>query len=96
MIVRTSRYKDIEIATLTAPDGREYRYLRRRFIPSDAGTVVLAEFVVTRGDRLDNITARYLGDPEQFWRVCDANRAMQPEDLETVGTRLQIPLPQKG
>ena len=25
--------------------------------------------------------AQYLGDPEQFWRICDANGAMRPEEL---------------
>ena len=33
------------------------------------------------GDRLDNVSAQYLGDPEQFWRLCDANNAMEPEEL---------------
>ena len=37
----------------------------------------------------------YLGDPEQFWRVCDANRAMRPDELtETIGRRLRITLPE--
>jgi hypothetical protein len=50
---------------------------------------------VTEGERLDNITARYLGDPEQFWRVCDANNAMRPEELtETIGRKLRITLPE--
>ena len=31
------------------------------------------------GDRLDNLAARYIGDPQQFWRLCDANGAMQPK-----------------
>ncbi len=96
MISPTSRYKDTDIATLQSPDGRLCRYLRRRFVPSPAGTIVLAVHTVTAGDRLDIITARYLGDPEQFWRVCDANSAMQPDDLIEVNRRLLIPLPQKG
>ena len=37
----------------------------------------------------------YLGDPEQFWRLCDANGAMRPDELtETVGRRLRITLPE--
>jgi len=36
-----------------------------------------------------------LGDPELFWRVCDANRAMRPDELtETIGRRLRITLPE--
>jgi hypothetical protein len=59
----------------------------------------LAEHVVTDGDRLDNVTARYLGDPELFWRVADANLAMQPEELtgpDRRGRRMRIPLPTGG
>jgi hypothetical protein len=54
---------------------------------------LLQEHEVTQGDRLDNITHRYLGDPEQFWRLCDANGAMRPEELEVPGRRLRITLP---
>ena len=47
------------------------------------------------GDRLDNITSAFLGDPEQFWRVADANGAMRPEELtERVGRRIRITLPE--
>ena len=57
--------------------------------------MLLLEHVVTQGERLDNITAQYLDDPEQFWRVCDANRAMCPDELtEEVGRRLRITLPE--
>jgi hypothetical protein len=50
---------------------------------------------VTQGERLDNITARYLDDPQQFWRICDANRAMRPGDLTAgIGRRLRITLPE--
>ena len=91
----TSRYFGIEIAKLTIADGREEPYVRRRFLPL-ATSMPLSEHMVTQGERLDNITARYLGDPEQFWRVCDANNAMQPEALtaeEQIGRRLVIPVP---
>jgi len=49
---------------------------------------------VTQGERLDTITARYLGDPTQFWRVCDANDVLQPTELtEEVGNVIKIALP---
>lgn len=95
----TSRYYGIETAKLMTPDGREIIYLHRRFLPDGIKAVVLTEHVITQGDRLDNVTARYLGDPEQFWLVCDANNAMRPEDLmaeSEIGHRLPIPLPQGG
>ena len=50
---------------------------------------LLVEHTVTGGDRLDNLAAHYFGDPELFWRICDANRALRPDDLtETAGRRL--------
>jgi hypothetical protein len=91
----TSRYYNTETATLETRDGRVITYLRRRFVPPPESFSLLQEHVVVEGDRLDNITARYLGDPEQFWRLCDANAAMRPDELtEEPGRRLRITLPE--
>ncbi|HSD58378.1 MAG TPA: LysM peptidoglycan-binding domain-containing protein [Methanotrichaceae archaeon] len=93
----TSRYHGIETAKLVTPDGREIVYLRRRFLPDGSKSAIFAEHTVTQGERLDNITARYLGDPEQFWVICDANNAMRPDDLTAeIGRKIRIPLPQVG
>jgi hypothetical protein len=90
-----SRYQYIETAKLVRPDGTEIVYLTRRFVPQPEQFTLLQEHVVVEGDRLDNVTANYLGDPEQFWRVCDANRAMRPDELmEEIGRRLRITLPE--
>jgi hypothetical protein len=91
----TSRYHGIDTATLETSDGRTIVYLRRRFVPPPERFALLQEHTVVQGDRLDNLTAQYLGDPEQFWRLCDANAAMRPEELtETIGRRLRITLPE--
>jgi len=69
-------------------------YKRRRFLPRGEEMSLLAEVTVTRGDRLDLIAARTLGDPEQFWRVCDANDAMNPASLMAEpGRTLRVPVP---
>ncbi len=95
MFEQTSRYYAIEQVIFTGADGREIGYVRRRFLPDAASAVVLAEHTVTQDERLDQITAHYLGDPEQFWRLCDANNAMNPEELTAqIGRKLVIPLPQ--
>jgi hypothetical protein len=48
--------------------------------------------MVQQGERLDNITAKYLADPEQFWQLADANLAMKPQELtEATGRILRIP-----
>lgn len=90
----TSRYFTVETATYVTQNGRLIRYLRRRFLPPLDRFILLQEHLVTQGDRLDNLTARYLGDPEQFGRVCDANPIMQPEELEEIGRRIRITLPE--
>ena len=90
-----SRYHAVPITTLIGPDGRVIAYLRRRFVPPPEHFVTLQEHTVVQGDRLDNLAAHYLGDPEQSWRICDANVAMRPAELtDTIGRRLRITLPE--
>jgi hypothetical protein len=97
MFDSTSRYFKIETTTVTVPDAddgaREIRYVKRRIIPAIETMQTIVEHTVTQGDRLDNVTARYLGDPAQFWRVCDANNVVQPEELEETGRVVKIALP---
>lgn len=88
-----SRYAGLDVATLERPDGRILVYVRRRFIAPPERFALLQEHVVVQGERLDNLAARYIGDPEQFWRLCDANAVLAPEELETPGRVLRITLP---
>jgi hypothetical protein len=95
MLPFTSRYYNTATATLETTDGRKIAYLRRRFVPQAERFDLLFEHRVTEGERLDTIAGQYLGDPEQFWRICDANGAIRPEELtETIGRRLRITLPE--
>jgi hypothetical protein len=95
MFESTSRYDGLETATFTNADQQNFAYVRRRFLPQGQSLSLLVEVMVTEGDRLDLITSRTLGNPEQFWRVCDANNAMNPADLTAEpGDRLRVPLPQ--
>jgi hypothetical protein len=90
----TSRYYTTETAEIQI-GGKTLRFLRRRFVPHPENFVLLQEHTVTQGERLDHIAAHYLGDPEAFWRIADANRAMRPEALtERVGRKLRITLPE--
>lgn len=91
----TSRYYGIETAPMKSADGETTVYLRRRFLPPADRFALLLEHSVVDGERLDNITAKYMDDPEIFWRIADANSAMRPEELtETIGRRLRITLPE--
>ncbi len=95
MFETNSRYASLETATFTGPDGKTITYVRRRFLPQGESQPLLVEVTVSEGDRLDTIAARTLGDPEQFWRICDANNAMNPFDLVAEpGAVLRVTVPQ--
>ena len=90
----TSRYHNVETATYKTAEGKEIAHLKRRFLPAPQRFTVLQEHLVVEGDRLDNITALYLDDPLQFWRICDANSVMNPPQLTAeIGRQLRITLP---
>ena len=90
----TSRYYGLAAIKLDRPGGETVIYLERRFVPSPDSFQLLQLHTVTQGERLDNIAAQNLGDPQAFWRICDANRAMRPEDLtETLGRKIRVTLP---
>ena len=91
----TSRYHGIDTATMETVDGKTIIHLRRRFIPPSERFSLLQEHTIVQGDRVDNLANQYLGDPEQFWQLCDANYVMRPQELtETIGRRIRITLPE--
>ena len=90
-----SRYHGLGTLQIPSPDGSVIVYLKRRFIAQPDRFTITGIHFVTQSDRLDNLSARYLGDPELFWRICDANAAMVPDDLtDTIGERVLITLPE--
>ena len=100
MAVTASRYDGVPTGSVPVPDGaggtREVRYLLRRTAPEPGTAAPLAVHRVAADDRLDLVTARYLGDPTAFWRVADANAALDPEELvgpHAEGADLVIPVP---
>lgn len=96
MFEPTSRYYAIASASYTLPDGRIVAFKARRFPPRTETLTVTAEVTVAQGDRLDLVADRTLADPEQFWRLCDANNAMSPLELEEADTVVEVPAPQAG
>jgi hypothetical protein len=90
----SSRYALVETTTLEQPDGRTTAYLRRRFVPQPEGFTTFGIHTVSQGERLDTVTYAHLGDPQLFWRVADANRAMRPDDLMEIGRALRITFPE--
>ena len=90
-----SRYHGLGTLRILGPDGTPIVYVKRRFIAQPERFSVIAVHSVAEGDRIDNLAARYLGDPELDWRIADANGVMTPDELtDTVGAQLRITLPE--
>src|SRR5262249_1968550 len=90
----TSRYYGVPLGTLVHADGEQTPYLTRRFLPPSDRFALLHTHLVTSGERMDIIAGSELADAEGYWRICDANDAMRPDDLAAVGRTLRITLPE--
>lgn len=90
-----SRYHGLDTTQWTRADGVTITYVRRRFVPPPENFASLREHRVAEGDRLDNLAARYLSDAQQYWRLCDGNGVIRPDELtDTIGKILRITLPE--
>jgi len=90
-----SRYYGIDTATLERPGKPPLAYLLRRFLPQSSAFQTIQYHTVMQGERLDNLSAQFLGDATPFWRLADANDAMRAEELtETVGRKIRVTLPE--
>ena len=88
MFFKGSRYATVPDAFITDASDRVIRYKATRFIPE---TNALVGHRVLAHERLDHIAYQYYRDPERFWRICDANRALWPPDLLETGAILGVP-----
>ncbi|MDJ0893068.1 MAG: hypothetical protein QNK18_17975 [Gammaproteobacteria bacterium] len=89
MFFKGSRYAEVPEHGITDRQGRTLRYKRIRFV---AGTQARLGHRVAAGERLDHVAYRYYRDPELFWRICDANDALWPDELTVeTGRLLAIP-----
>jgi hypothetical protein len=98
MFESSSRYNKVATRTAKVADAtgqiRTISYKLRRELPGRDTMATLGEHLVRQDERLDNITARYLADPTQFWQLCDANVVQKPADLTARSGRLiKVPLP---
>jgi len=93
MIDPESRYTDVGHATMDTGDGTRVMYLRRRMLPDpDSIASVRSVYAMETATRLDLLSALTLGDAFAFWRLCDANGAMNPfEVVAESGGRLRVP-----
>ena len=91
MFAKSSRYYTLPERTWTDPLGREIVYKSFRLVPpprqrSEAFTPV------GQSERLDLVAARTVGRAGLYWKLCDANVALDPFDLIEAGEhRLWVP-----
>jgi len=91
MFERGSRYEPVGEDVHVDASGRETPFKLLRILPAPAESSAEAH-LVRSGDRLDLIAHRIYGDPEQLWRIADANGAGRPDRLTAEpGSRLLLP-----
>lgn len=88
MIFKNSRYAKVDIYTVTDAQGNQHQALKIRMVPA---TPSFFQHTVTNNDRLDLLAFQFYGKADRFWRICDANNAMQPEELLEPGRLVNIP-----
>jgi hypothetical protein len=88
MFFKGSRYEKVATNQITDSTGRVIVYKKIRFIPPTPGMV---GYTVKQGDRLDLVANLSFRDAQRFWRICDANDAMWPDDMLLIGRTLEIP-----
>lgn len=87
-----SRYYGLAPSTYTTADGRTIRYTSRRFIPQPQRFATISTHIVGQGERIDVMATQFFGDPLLYWRLCDANLAVRPDDLERAGLIVNVTL----
>lgn len=93
MFDASSRYATLAVKSLAGPDGRAISYVERRLLPQAASLVLIGRAAPMPGERSDLFAARTLGDPTLFWRIGDANDAMDSDTVMEGGGALAVPLP---
>lgn len=89
MIFEGSRYEDVPIQRIEDAEG-VYRPTIIMRLPYPY-QFYYSTYVVVEGDRLDILASRFLGDPEQWWRLALANPELDYPDELTAGQTLRIP-----
>jgi hypothetical protein len=89
MIFKGSRYSDTEVITPVGPDGRSPRVLAIRLVPPATRAV---DHVVSEGERIDTLAARFYSEPTKAWLILDANpEPLNPFELLVPGRIVLIP-----
>lgn len=67
-------------------------YLARTILPLATTLKPQTSYTIVAGDRLDNLSARLLGDPMLYWMLLEANNVSDPASLCAVpGRKIIVP-----
>jgi len=79
---KNSRYmKYAEVVEISDDQGRVVERVSRAKRPTQH---LLGEHIRREGQRLDHLANYYLGDANGYWRICEINDAMLPDQLAEV------------
>jgi len=92
MFTDGSRY--IKMPAYETKDARG-RMVKAVVLPLPTQPRVAGEFLMQEGRRLDHLAAQFLEDATAFWRICDANNVMHPDELMVFGKRILIPVKER-
>jgi hypothetical protein len=91
MFSPTSRYAQVKEAIYESGT-TQITYKCRRFPPLQQQGV-FGQTTVRPEERVDQLAARTLRDPLQYWRLCDTNIVLDPFELvDEPGRRVRVPL----
>lgn len=91
MFERGSRYEAVPDAVHVTQDGRVIRHKRLRILPAPGGA---RDHALRQQEHLEGVAHALFGDARQWWRIADANLALDPAALEAEpGRVLRVPVP---
>lgn len=73
-----SRYRDVPVYPVPDRRGRPVNVVA---VPAAPQQPIAGLHLLRQGQRPDHLAAQYLDDPAGFWRLAEANDAMQAEWL---------------
>lgn len=92
-----SRYYGLPLMAAATPSGQTVRYVSRRFVPDPRRLTVVQTYRVQQHDRIDIVAATVMGKALAYWQICDANLAVDPDDIcAEPGRVIAIALPLSG
>ena len=84
--------KTVRTRARAAPSGESISYLGRTLLPLPEALQQQGTYTTRAGDRIDNVSARLLGDPLLYWMLMEANGATDPAALcAAPGSKIVVP-----